>query len=389
MAKRDRFLFTSESVTEGHPDKIADQISDAILDACLAQDPFSRVACETLTCTGLVVIAGEITTKAYVDFQSLVRGTVASIGYDNALYGFDSNTCAVISTINKQSGDISMGVDTGGAGDQGMMFGYATNETPELMPTPISLAHKLARKLSEVRKSGLMSYLRPDGKSQVTVEYDSNNKPVRVDAVVISTQHSETVGNDELRGDILKHVIQAVIPAALLDAGTKYHINPTGRFVIGGPMGDTGLTGRKIIVDTYGGMGRHGGGAFSGKDPTKVDRSAAYMARYVAKNIVAAGLADRCEVQLAYAIGVAEPVSVLVDTFGTGKVDEDKLEALVRKNFALTPKGIIESLNLLRPIYKATAAYGHFGREGKDFTWEATDKAAALKAGVAEAVAAK
>jgi S-adenosylmethionine synthetase len=389
LAKRDRFLFTSESVTEGHPDKIADQISDAILDACLAEDPFSRVACETLTCTGLVVIAGEITTKAYVDFQSLVRGTVASIGYNNALYGFDSNTCAVISTINKQSGDIAMGVDTGGAGDQGMMFGYATNETPELMPTPISLAHKLTLKLSEVRKSGLMSYLRPDGKSQVTVEYDADNKPVRVDAVVISTQHSETVSNDELRGDILKHVIQAVIPAALLDAGTKYHINPTGRFVIGGPMGDTGLTGRKIIVDTYGGMGRHGGGAFSGKDPTKVDRSAAYMARYVAKNIVAAGLADRCEVQLAYAIGVAEPVSVLVDTFGTGKVDEDKLEALVRANFALTPKGIIESLNLRRPIYKATAAYGHFGREGKDFTWEATDKAAALKAGVAEAVSAK
>ena len=389
MAKRDRFLFTSESVTEGHPDKIADQISDAILDACLAEDPFSRVACETLTCTGLVVIAGEITTKAYVDFQSLVRGTVASIGYDNALYGFDSNTCAVISTINKQSGDIAMGVDTGGAGDQGMMFGYATNETPELMPTPISLAHKLAHRLSEVRKTGLMSYLRPDGKSQVTVEYDANNKPVRVDAVVISTQHSETVGNDELRADILKHVIQAVIPAALLDAGTKYHINPTGRFVVGGPMGDTGLTGRKIIVDTYGGMGRHGGGAFSGKDPTKVDRSAAYMARYVAKNIVAAGLADRCEVQLAYAIGVAEPVSVLVDTFGTGTVDEDKLEALVRANFSLTPKGIIESLNLRRPIYKATAAYGHFGREGKNFTWEATDKAAALKAGVAEAVAAK
>ncbi len=389
MAKRDRFLFTSESVTEGHPDKIADQISDAILDACLAEDPFSRVACETLTCTGLVVIAGEITTKAYVDFQSLVRGTVASIGYDNALYGFDSNTCAVISTINKQSGDIAMGVDTGGAGDQGMMFGYATNETPELMPTPISLAHKLARRLSEVRKSGLMSYLRPDGKSQVTVEYDSNNKPVRVDAVVISTQHSETVTNDELRADILKHVIQAVIPAALLDAGTKYHINPTGRFVIGGPMGDTGLTGRKIIVDTYGGMGRHGGGAFSGKDPTKVDRSAAYMARYVAKNIVAAGLAERCEVQLAYAIGVAEPVSVLVDTFGTGTVDEDKLEALVRANFSLTPKGIIESLNLRRPIYKATAAYGHFGREGKDFTWEATDKAEALKAGAAEAVAAR
>ena len=389
MAKRDRFLFTSESVTEGHPDKIADQISDAILDACLAEDPYSRVACETLTCTGLVVIAGEITTSAYVDFQSVVRGTVASIGYDNALYGFDSNTCAVISTINKQSPDIAQGVDTGGAGDQGMMFGYATNETPELMPAPISLAHKLTKRLSDVRKSGLMSYLRPDGKSQVTVEYDANQKPVRVDAVVISTQHADTVGNEELRADILKHVIQAVIPANLLDAGTKYHINPTGRFVIGGPMGDTGLTGRKIIVDTYGGMGRHGGGAFSGKDPTKVDRSAAYMARYVAKNIVAAGLADRCEVQLAYAIGVAEPVSVLVDTFGTGTVDEDKLEALVRANFALTPKGIIESLNLRRPIYKATAAYGHFGRDGKDFTWEATDKAAALKAGAAEAVSAK
>jgi S-adenosylmethionine synthetase len=376
-------------VTEGHPDKMADQISDAILDACLAEDPFSRVACETLTCTGLVVIAGEITTSAYVDFQSVVRGTVAAIGYDNALYGFDSNTCAVISTINKQSGDIAMGVDTGGAGDQGMMFGYATNETPELMPAPISLAHKLTRRLSEVRRSGLMSYLRPDGKSQVTVEYDANQKPVRVDAVVISTQHAETVSNAELRADILKHVIQAVIPANLLDAGTKYHINPTGRFVIGGPMGDTGLTGRKIIVDTYGGMGRHGGGAFSGKDPTKVDRSAAYAARYIAKNIVAAGLAERCEVQLAYAIGVAEPVSVLVDTFGTGTVDEDKLEALVRANFSLTPKGIIESLNLRRPIYKATAAYGHFGRDGKDFTWEATDKVAALQASVAKTVAAK
>src|ERR1700754_2247743 len=389
LATRERFLFTSESVTEGHPDKIADQISDAILDACLAQDPYSRVACETLTCTGLVVIAGEITTKAYVDFQSLVRGTVASIGYDNALYGFDSNTCSVISTINKQSGDIAMGVDTGGAGDQGMMFGYATNETPELMPTPISLAHQLAQKLSEVRKNGLMSYLRPDGKSQVTVEYDSNNKPVRVDAVVISTQHAETVGNDELRGDILKHVIQAVIPAALLDQDTKYHINPTGRFVVGGPMGDTGLTGRKIIVDTYGGMGRHGGGAFSGKDATQVDRSAAYMARYVAKNIVAAGLADRCEVQLAYAIGVAEPVSVLVDTFGTGKVDETKLEELVRKNFSLTPKGIIEGLDLRKPIFKATAAYGHFGRKGAGFTWEKTDKAAALaeQAGVKVAAA--
>jgi S-adenosylmethionine synthetase len=389
LAKRDRFLFTSESVTEGHPDKIADQISDAILDACLAQDPYSRVACETLTCTGLVVIAGEITTKAYVDFQSLVRGTVAAIGYDNALYGFDSNTCAVISTINKQSGDIAMGVDTGGAGDQGMMFGYATNETPELMPTPISLAHKLAQKLSEVRKNGLMSYLRPDGKSQVTVEYDSNHKPVRVDAVVISTQHAENIGNEELRADILKNVIQAVIPAKLLDEDTKYHINPTGRFVVGGPMGDTGLTGRKIIVDTYGGMGRHGGGAFSGKDATKVDRSAAYMARYVAKNIVAAGLADRCEVQLAYAIGVAEPVSVLVDTFGTGKVDEDKLEELVRKNFSLTPKGIIEGLDLRKPIFKATAAYGHFGRKGESFTWEKTDKAAALaeQAGVKQAAA--
>ncbi len=379
MAKRDKFLFTSESVTEGHPDKIADQISDAILDACLEQDPYSRVACETLTCTGLVVIAGEITTKAYVDFQSVVRGTVSAIGYDNALYGFDSNTCAVISTINKQSGDIAMGVDTGGAGDQGMMFGYATNETPELMPTPISLAHRLAQRLSEVRKNGMMSYLRPDGKSQVTVEYDADNRPVRVDAVVISTQHAETVGNDELRRDILKHVIQATIPAKLLDQDTKYHINPTGRFVVGGPMGDTGLTGRKIIVDTYGGMGRHGGGAFSGKDATKVDRSAAYMARYVAKNIVAAGLAGRCEVQLAYAIGVAEPVSVLVETFGTGKLDHGALEDLVRKNFSLTPKGIIESLDLRKPIFKATAAYGHFGRKGEGFTWEATDKAEVLK----------
>jgi S-adenosylmethionine synthetase len=384
---RDKFLFTSESVTEGHPDKIADQISDAILDACLEQDPFSRVACETLTCTGLVVIAGEITTQAYVDFQSLVRGTVASIGYDNALYGFDSNTCSVISTINKQSGDIAMGVDTGGAGDQGMMFGYATNETEELMPTPISLAHKLTYRLSEVRKNGQMSYLRPDGKSQVTVEYDANGKPVRVDAVVISTQHAENVGNDELRRDILKNVIQFVIPAKLLDQDTKYHINPTGRFVIGGPMGDTGLTGRKIIVDTYGGMGRHGGGAFSGKDPTKVDRSAAYMARYIAKNIVAAGLADRCEVQLAYAIGVAEPVSVLVDTFGTGKISEVELQKLIRANFSLTPKGIIESLDLRRPIYKKTAAYGHFGRKEKDFSWEATDKAEVLRAAAKTAVA--
>jgi S-adenosylmethionine synthetase len=374
----DRFLFTSESVTEGHPDKIADQVSDAILDACLEQDPYSRVAAETLTATGLVVIAGEITTTAYVDFQSLVRGVVASIGYDNALYGFDSNTCAVISSINKQSGDIAQGVDTGGAGDQGMMFGYASNETPELMPAPISLAHKLCRQLTAVRKSGKLPYLRPDGKSQVTVEYDENGKPARIDAVVISSQHSESVTNEELHADILKYVIKAVLPAAWLDENTKYHINPTGRFVIGGPMGDTGLTGRKIIVDTYGGAGRHGGGAFSGKDPTKVDRSAAYMARYIAKNIVAAGLADRAEVQLAYAIGVAEPVSVRVDTFGTGKVGEAKLTELIRKNFALTPKAIIESLNLRRPIYQKTAAYGHFGRNEPEFTWEATDKAAAL-----------
>jgi len=374
-----RYLFTSESVTEGHPDKIADQISDAILDACLKEDAYSRVACETLTATGLVIIAGEITTKAYVDFQSLVRGVVASIGYDNALYGFDSNTCAVISSINKQSGDIAMGVDTGGAGDQGMMFGYATNENENYMPTPIFLAHKLTQRLAEVRKNGTLPYLRPDGKSQVTVEYDENHKPVRIDAVVISSQHAETVTNDELRADILKHVIQAALPAEMLDEDTKYHINPTGRFVIGGPMGDTGLTGRKIIVDTYGGMGRHGGGAFSGKDPTKVDRSACYMARYIAKNIVAAGLADRCEVQLAYAIGVAEPVSVLVDTFGTAKVDEQKISELVRANFQLTPKGIIEYLNLRRPIYRKTAAYGHFGRNDADFTWERTDKAAILR----------
>ena len=379
MASRERFLFTSESVTEGHPDKIADQISDAILDACLDKDPYSRVACETLTTTGLVVIAGEITTEAYVDFPTIVRGTVSSVGYTDALYGFDSNTCAVISSIHSQSPDIAMGVDTGGAGDQGMMFGYASNENDDYMPTPISLAHKLTRRLSEVRKSGTLPYLRPDGKSQVTVEYDANHKPVRVDAVVISTQHSELVDNKTLRADILQHVIQQAIPAHLLDADTKYHINPTGRFVVGGPMGDTGLTGRKIIVDSYGGMGRHGGGAFSGKDPTKVDRSACYMCRYIAKNIVAAGLADRCEVQLAYAIGVAEPVSVHVDTFGTGKVDEVRLVQLVREHFQLTPKGIIESLKLRRPIYKKTAAYGHFGRQDPDFTWEATDKAAQLR----------
>ena len=378
MASKNRYLFTSESVTEGHPDKIADQISDAILDACLADDPSSRVACETLTATGLVVIAGEITTKAYVDFQTVVRGTVASIGYDNALYGFDANTCAVISSINKQSGDIAMGVDIGGAGDQGMMFGYAVNENADLMPTPISLAHKLTQQLSLVRKNGTLPFLRPDGKSQVTVEYDANGKVLRVDAVVISAQHSETVTNDELRAEILKHVIQAVIPAHLLDEYTHYHINPTGRFVIGGPMGDTGLTGRKIIVDTYGGMGRHGGGCFSGKDPTKVDRSAAYMARHIAKNVVAGGLADRCEVQLAYAIGVADPVSVLIETFGTEKVDPGIIPELIRAHFKLTPRGIIESLNLRRPIYRKTAAYGHFGRSDADFTWEATDKAAKL-----------
>jgi S-adenosylmethionine synthetase len=379
LAPRERFLFTSESVTEGHPDKIADQISDAILDACLEKDPYSRVACETLTTTGLVVIAGEITTEAYVDFPTIVRGTVTAVGYTDATYGFDSQTCAVVSSIHSQSPDIAMGVDTGGAGDQGMMFGYASNENEDYMPTPISLAHKLTMRLSEVRKNGALPYLRPDGKSQVTVEYGPDHKPIRVDAVVISTQHAETIDNKTLRQDILKHVIQAAIPEKLLDADTKYHINPTGRFVVGGPMGDTGLTGRKIIVDSYGGMGRHGGGAFSGKDPTKVDRSACYMCRYIAKNLVASGLADRCEVQLAYAIGVAEPVSVLVDTFGTGKLDEKTLERLVRENFQLTPKGIIESLKLRRPIYKKTAAYGHFGRNDPDFTWEATDKAAKLR----------
>ena len=388
MSATDRFLFTSESVTEGHPDKIADQISDAILDACLAEDPLSRVACETLTCTGLVVVAGEITSKAHLDVQALVRNTVREIGYDDALKGFDCNTCAVISAINKQSPDIAQGVDTGGAGDQGMMFGYATNETPELMPTPISLAHRLAKKLSEVRKSGKLPYLRPDGKSQVTVEYNEDGKPLRVDAVVISTQHADEIGNDQLRAEIQEHVIEAVIPAELLDENTKYHINPTGRFVIGGPMGDSGLTGRKILVDTYGGMGRHGGGAFSGKDATKVDRSAAYMARYIAKNVVASGLAERCEVQLAYAIGVAEPVSIRVDTFGTGKISEPRLIELVRENFKLTPKGIIESLNLRRPVFKATAAYGHFGRTGEAFTWEQTDKAQALKAGAQAELAA-
>jgi S-adenosylmethionine synthetase len=379
LSSRNRFLFTSESVTEGHPDKIADQISDAILDACLEKDPYSRVACETLLTTGLAFIAGEITTKAYVDFPSIVRGTVTAVGYTDAAYGFDSQTCSVISSIHEQSPDIAMGVDPGGAGDQGMMFGYASNENDDYMPTPIALAHKLTRRLSEVRKNGSLDFLRPDGKSQVTVEYDENHKPIRVDAVVVSTQHSEHVDNRRLRAEVLEQVIQKAIPEHLLDADTKYHINPTGRFVVGGPMGDTGLTGRKIIVDTYGGMGRHGGGAFSGKDPTKVDRSACYMARYIAKNVVASGLADRCEVQLAYAIGVADPVSVLVQTFGTGKLPESEIQKLVREHFQLTPKGIIESLNLRRPIYKKTAAYGHFGRKEAEFTWEATDKVAALK----------
>jgi S-adenosylmethionine synthetase len=379
LASKKRFLFTSESVTEGHPDKIADQISDAIVDACLTEDPHSRVACETLLTTGLAFIAGEITTKAYVDFPSIVRGTVTSVGYTDASFGFDSQTCSVISSIHEQSPDIAMGVDPGGAGDQGMMFGYASNENADYMPTPIALAHKLTLRLAEVRKSGQLEFLRPDGKSQVTVEYDENHQPVRIDAVVISTQHSETVDNKKLRAEVLEHVVQAALPANMLDADTKYHINPTGRFVVGGPMGDTGLTGRKIIVDTYGGMGRHGGGAFSGKDPTKVDRSACYMARYIAKNVVAAGLASRCEVQLAYAIGVAEPVSVLVYTFGTARMDEDRIAELVRANFQLTPRGIMESLNLRRPIYRKTAAYGHFGRNDKDFTWEATDKASTLR----------
>jgi S-adenosylmethionine synthetase len=378
LSPRNRYLFTSESVTEGHPDKIADQISDAILDACLSEDLSSRVACETLLTTGLAFIAGEITTKAYVDFPSIVRGTVMSVGYTDAAYGFDHETCAVISSIHEQSPDIAMGVDPGGAGDQGMMFGYASNENAELMPTPILLAHRLTQRLAQVRKSGQLDFLRPDGKSQVTVEYDENKRPVRVDAVVLSTQHSELIDNKKLRAEVLQHVIQYAIPAHMLDADTKYHINPTGRFVVGGPMGDTGLTGRKIIVDTYGGMGRHGGGCFSGKDPTKVDRSACYMARYIAKNIVAAGLADRCEVQLAYAIGVAEPVSILVETFGTHKVDPATLPELVRAHFRITPRGIIESLNLQRPIYKKTSAYGHFGRPDPDFTWEATDKAAGL-----------
>jgi S-adenosylmethionine synthetase len=366
-------------VTEGHPDKIADQISDAILDAVLAEDPVGRVACETLVTTGLAMISGEITTKTYVDFPSIVRNTIREIGYTRAKYGFDSETCAVISSIDPQSPDIAQGVDTGGAGDQGLMFGFAVRETPELMPLPIMLAHKLTRRLTEVRKANELDFLRPDGKSQVTIEYDGK-RPVRCEAVVISTQHSPNVSHRDLTDAIIEKVIRPVVPTELLDKNTKYHINPTGKFVIGGPQGDTGLTGRKIIVDTYGGRGRHGGGAFSGKDPTKVDRSACYMARYIAKNIVAAGIAEECEVQLAYAIGVADPVSIYVDTFGTGKVEQSKLVEIVREHFQMTPRGIMESLRLRRPIFKKTAAYGHFGRTEPDFTWEATDKAEALRA---------
>ena len=379
-----RHLFTSESVTEGHPDKICDQISDAILDAILEQDPGARVACETCVSTGLVHIMGEITTSCYVDFQKLVREVVADIGYTRAKYGFDADTCAVISNIDGQSPDIALGTNdqVGGAGDQGMMFGYACDETPERMPLPISLAHKLARRLTEVRKSGLLDYLRPDGKSQVTVEYEGD-RPVRVDTVVVSTQHREDVDMETLRADVMEQVIRAVIPAGLLDENTKYFINPTGRFVIGGPQGDSGLTGRKIIVDTYGGYARHGGGAFSGKDPSKVDRSAAYAARWVAKNIVAAGLARRCEVQLAYAIGVAHPVSIMVDTFGTGIAGDDKIEAAVEKVFDLTPAAIIRDLDLRKPIYRRLAAYGHMGREDLGVRWENTDRTEALKAALA------
>ena len=380
MSSESGFLFTSESVTEGHPDKISDQISDAVLDAALTADPKARVACETLVTTGLVVVAGEITTDAVLDYSKIARETIREIGYTHSSYGFDCDTCAVLSALDRQSPDIAMGVDTGGAGDQGLMFGYACNETQELMPLPIQLAHQLTRRLSEVRKSGELPYLRPDGKSQVTVEY-RDGRPFRLDAVVISSQHADDVTNEKLRSEIQKQVIEHTVSPELLDKDTKYHINPTGRFVTGGPKGDAGVTGRKIIVDTYGGYAPHGGGAFSGKDPTKVDRSAAYMARYIAKNIVAANLADRCMVQLAYAIGVADPVSVYVDTQGTGRISDAALSKLVRDNFELTPRGIIESLNLRRPIYKATAAYGHFGRSEDGFTWEKTDKAEALRTG--------
>ena len=373
-----RYLFTSESVTEGHPDKIADQISDAVLDAVLADDPTGRVACEVLVTTGTCIVAGEITTRTYVDVPRVARGTIEAVGYTDATYGFDSHTCGVHNLIQSQSPDISMGVDTGGAGDQGLMFGFACDETPELMPLPIMMAHKLVRQLSLARREGILDFLRPDGKSQVSVEY-VDGRPRRIEAVVVSTQHSPEVSTEELRREVMKHIIEPVIPSDMVDSQTKYHINPTGRFVVGGPHGDTGVTGRKIIVDTYGGMGRHGGGAFSGKDPTKVDRSACYMARYIAKNIVAASLADRCEVQLAYAIGVAEPVSVRVDTFGTGLIPDERFTELVHETFSLTPRGIIEHLQLRRPIYRKTAAFGHFGRTEDSFTWEAADKAEALK----------
>ena len=394
----ERRLFTSESVTEGHPDKMCDAISDAILDALMEQDPMSRVACETATTTGLVMVMGEITTKAYVDIQKIVRETIREIGYDRAKYGFDCDTCGVLTAIDEQSADIALGVDKAleakqagekhmteeevdaiGAGDQGMMFGFASNETEEYMPYPISMAHKLARRLTEVRKNGTLKYLRPDGKTQVTVEYDENDKPVRLDAVVLSTQHDENVSQEQIHEDIKKYVFDEIIPADMVDENTKFFINPTGRFVIGGPHGDSGLTGRKIIVDTYGGYARHGGGAFSGKDCTKVDRSAAYAARYVAKNIVAAGLADKCEIQLSYAIGVAHPTSIMVDTFGTGKVSNEKLVEIIRENFDLRPAGIIKMLDLRRPIYKQTAAYGHFGRHDVDLPWEKLDRVEDLK----------
>jgi S-adenosylmethionine synthetase len=384
----ERFLFTSESVTEGHPDKIADQISDAVLDAVMKDDPTGRVACETLVTTGLVVVAGEITTTTYVDFSDLAREVIRDVGYNRAKFGFDAETCGVICTIHKQSPDIAMGVDTGGAGDQGLMFGFACDETPELMPMPIQLAHSLTHKLSEVRKKGVVDFFRPDGKSQVTIEY-VDGRPTRVDSVVISTQHSDKVSLKDVQEAVRKHVIDPVVPRELVDKNTKYHINPTGRFVTGGPMGDAGLTGRKIIVDSYGGYSRHGGGAFSGKDPTKVDRSACYMARYIAKNLVAAGLATKVEVQLAYAIGVAEPVSVMADTFGTGTIPNSQITELIRAFFKLTPKDIIQTLDLRRPIYRPTASYGHFGRKGPGFSWEKTDKADAIRkeAGTRGAVA--